>query len=189
MFKNSFHTIDGVLISKEIFEVDFACDVTKCKGACCTLESEYGAPLNREEISFIYDALPEVIGYLPQEHREEIEKNGFFEVKNDDFLTRSIDNKACVFVYYSNGIAFCALERAFLDKKTFFRKPISCHLFPIRVTNFGGEILRYERFSDCQPALINGEAQNCKIIDFCKESLIRKYGEDWYNKVKKEIRD
>ena len=183
---NKFLSVDGILVSREIIDTKFACNLSECKGACCTLESEFGAPLNIEEIAFITDALPSVLDYLPEKHKNEIIEHGFYEVINEEILTRSIDNRACVFVYYENDIAFCGLEKAYFDKKTFFRKPISCHLFPIRIRRFGGDILQYERFSECKAALIKGEEIGCSIADFCKDSVQRKYGENWYNKFKEE---
>jgi hypothetical protein len=99
-------------------------------------------------------------------------------------MTRSFKNKACVFVYYEKDIAKCSLEKAFLDGKTDFRKPISCHLFPIRISVFGGDILRFENFEECSPALERGEEEEVNLIDFLAEPLKRKYGTNWYLKLK-----
>jgi hypothetical protein len=185
---NKILQIDNILVGREIAKIKFACDLKKCKGACCTLDSEYGAPLMFEELELIEDVLDEVKVYLPDEHRSEIEAKGFYERKDNELMTRSFNNKACVFVYYQNGIAKCGIEKAFLDGKTGFRKPVSCHLFPIRISEFGGDILRFEKFSECSPALERGEKEEINIIDFLKESLIRKYGNNWYLKLK-EITD
>jgi len=187
MYTNNFIPIEDVLIRTEIAEISFACDLKKCKGACCTVESEYGAPLLEEEIEQIESILDIVKEYLPKKHRLEIEDNGFYESKNDELLTTSVDNKACVFVFFDKGIAKCSIEKAFFDGKTKFRKPISCHLFPIRVSKFGGEVLRFEKFKECSPALENGAKNNIKLIDFCKDSLERLYGKKWYSKLKEII--
>jgi hypothetical protein len=187
MSVNNFIPVEDVLIRTEIAELSFACDLKKCKGACCTVESEYGAPLLEEEIAQIEGILDIVIEYLPKKHRQEIEDNGFYESKNDELLTASIDNKACVFVFFEKGIAKCSIEKAFFDGKINFRKPISCHLFPIRVSKFGGEILRYEKFKECAPALENGAKNNIKLVDFCKDSLERLHGKKWYSKLKETI--
>lgn len=185
-----FHTVNGILVNREITEVKFACDLNRCKGACCTLESEYGAPLHKEEIPLMQETLPEVLPYLPEEHRTAIEQQGFFEHKDNEYYTRSLNNKACLFVYYDNlQIARCAIEKAFFDGKVSFRKPVSCHLFPIRISDFGGDILRYERFSDCQPALANGKAEDVTIAEFCKDSLIRNYGRAWYDELDKKSKE
>jgi hypothetical protein len=176
--------IEDIFIGREIARGEFACDVAKCKGACCTLDSEFGAPLLKDEIVQIEDVLDIVKDYLPVRHKDEIEKNGFFETKHNELMTRSVDHKSCVFVFYENGTARCSIEKAFVDGKINFRKPISCHLFPIRISDFGGDVLRFEKFEECSPALEKGKNENIKLIDFLKDSLIRKYGEKWYLKLK-----
>ncbi len=187
MIVNNVIPVEDVLIRSEIAEIKFACDLKKCKGACCTLESEFGAPLLKEEVDQIDKILETVKDYLPDKHREAIEENGFYEIKNGELMTASVDNKACVFVYYESGIAKCGIERAYFDGKIKFRKPISCHLFPIRVSKFGGDILRFEKFKECSPALENGAKNNIKLIDFCKDSLERLYGKKWYSTLKEII--
>jgi hypothetical protein len=187
MFVSNFIRIEDILVRPEITETKFSCDIEKCKGACCTLESEYGAPLLEEEIKKIAEVLPSAEKYLPNQNIKIIESDGFFEKKDGEFLTRSIENKDCIFVYYDNGIAKCSIEKAYFEEKTDFRKPISCHLFPIRVSKFGGDILRYEKFSGCSPALDKGKANNIKLVDFCKDSLIRLYGKKWFSILKETI--
>jgi hypothetical protein len=175
--------INDVLVRDEIVEIPFSCDLKKCKGACCTLESELGAPVKKEEIEEIEKILPVIKKYLIQKNIDEIEKNGFYEMKDGEILITIVNNHDCVFSFYDNTIAKCAIERAYFDGKVEFRKPISCHLFPIRVTDFSGDVLRYEKFSECAPALEKGKEENITIVEFCKDSLIRLYGEDWYNKL------
>ena len=187
MYVNNLIPVEDVLIRAEIAEISFACDLKKCKGACCTVESEYGAPLREDEVRQIESILDIVKEYLPKKHRQEIEENGFYESKNNELLTASVDNKACVFVFFEKGIAKCGIEKAYFDGKIKFRKPISCHLFPIRVSNLGGDILRFEKFKECAPALENGAKDGIKLIDFCKESLERLYGKKWYSKLKEII--
>lgn len=187
MYASNVIPVEDVLIRTEIAEKSFSCDLEKCKGACCTLESEYGAPLLEEEVEKIDKILDIVSEYIPDNHKEEIAKNGFYEVKDGELMTTSVNNKACVFVYYDNDIAKCGIERAFFDGKVDFRKPISCHLFPIRVSKFGGDVLRYEKFSECSPALERGEKQNIKLVNFCEDSLKRLYGDKWYSTLKEII--
>ena len=187
MFVSNIIPVEDVLVRPEVFNVNFECNLEKCKGACCTLESEYGAPLQEDEVHKIKKILNIVKEYLPKRHIDEIEEKGFFEVKSGEFLTKSIDNKACVFVYYEGDIAKCGIERAFLDGKVKFRKPISCHLFPIRISKFGGPVLRYEKFSECKPALEKGKKNKLSLIDFCGESLTRLYGNKWFVKLKEVI--
>lgn len=187
MFVSNIIPVEDVLIRPEVFNVKFECDLDKCKGACCTLESEFGAPLLEDEVAKIEKILNIVKDYLPKRHVDEIEKNGFYEIKRGEFLTRSINNRACLFVYYDGDIAKCGIEKAFLDGKIKFKKPISCHLFPVRIAKFGGSVLRYEKFGECKPALEKGEKNNLSLIDFCRESLSRLYGNKWYSKLKEII--
>jgi Protein of unknown function (DUF3109) len=187
MYISNIIPVEDVLVRPEIVNTNFECDLAKCKGACCTLESEYGAPLQKDEVNKIEKILDIIKVHLPKNHVDEIEEDGFYEVKDNEILTRSINNKACVFVYYEGDIAKCGIEKAFLNGETNFRKPISCHLFPIRVSKFGGSVLRYEKFSECKPALKKGEENKSVLMDFCKESLVRLYGSKWYSKLKEMV--
>ncbi|NCS87140.1 MAG: hypothetical protein AUK34_09615 [Ignavibacteria bacterium CG2_30_36_16] len=180
MYTSNIVPVEDVLVRQEIFDVQFSCDLQMCKGACCTLKSDLGAPLKKEEVEKITGILNDILPYLPEEHQNEINSNGFYEEKIGELLTRSINSADCVFVTYDGDIAKCGIEKAFFDGKIDFRKPISCHLFPIRVSNFGGEVLRYESIRECEPALKKGEEDNIAISEFCKDSLIRKYGKNWY---------
>ena len=186
-FNNNIVPVEDVEVRKDVLKTRFSCDLEKCKGACCTFESEYGAPLHEEEVKIIGAILPEVMPYLPEEHKKIIENEGFYRYKSSELMTHSLDNKACVFVFYENGIAKCGIEKAFFDGKTDFRKPISCHLFPIRITKFGSDVLRYEKFSECKPALERGEQENITVAEFCGEALERKYGRKWYSALKEKI--
>jgi hypothetical protein len=183
MYENNFISIENILVRPEIMNTCFSCDLGKCKGACCTLESEFGAPLLEEEIPVIENILPDVLPYLPGEHATEIKKKGFFMNIAGDLMTRSINKRECVFVYYEESIAKCGIEKAYFDGKVDFRKPVSCHLFPIRVSKFGGDVLKYENFTQCAPALLKGEKEKITIAEFCKESLIRLYGNTWYSSL------
>jgi Fe-S-cluster containining protein len=176
--------IENIALGREIVQTRFACDLKKCKGACCTIESDYGAPLLDEEIETISKILEIVKEYLPEKHKHIINKKGFFEKKDNKLMTTSVENRACVFVNYENGIAKCGIEKAYFDGKTDFRKPISCHLFPIRVEDFGGDVLRYEKFEECSPALKKGKKENINLVNFLEESLIRKFGKKWFTKLK-----
>lgn len=179
--------IDNIVVNTEILEANFTCDLSKCKGACCTMESPYGAPITEEEIDDISKELAVIVEYLPKVHSNEIEKKGFWVKQHDELMTRSINNRACVFVYYEGEIAKCAIEKAFRENKIKCNKPISCHLFPIRISNFAGPVLRYERYRECQPAVEKGKTTKIKVIDFCKEALQRKFGVEWFNKIKKVV--
>ena len=183
MYAQNFIPVENVLVRPEIMETHFSCDVEKCKGACCTIESEFGAPLLDEEIPIIKEILEDIFPYLPGEHIKLIKRDGFFYDKDGESMTRSINKKECVFVYFENAIAKCSIEKAFIDGRISFRKPVSCHLFPIRVTKFGGDVLRYEKFNECSPALDKGKKENINIAEFCKNSLERSYGKKWYSSL------
>ncbi len=180
---SNFIDFNGILVDKKIFTKKFSCDLEKCKGACCTMKSDYGAPLLKdeiEEIEKVYDIVKE---NLSERNVKEIEENGFWEEKENMLMTRSIGRRDCVFVYWDGDVAKCAIEKAYFEKKIKFRKPISCHLFPIRVTNFGGPILKYEEYSDCKPALKKGKKENINILNFCESSIKRGIGKSFFNKL------
>ena len=180
-------SIQDVMVNTEIAETPFVCDLIRCKGACCTFESNYGAPLNKEEIGKIDSILDEVKPYIPEISRDEIDENGFFEEKDGELFIRSIENKECVFVHFEDGIARCSIEKTFNEGKIDFKKPISCHLFPIRKSNFGGDVLKYEKIDECKPALERGASENVTIAEFCEEPLQRNFGNQWYSELKKAI--
>jgi len=182
-----FIEIDNIYINAEIVDTNFTCDLGKCKGACCTMESEYGAPITQSEIEEINKNLPSIIEYLPKEHIKEIEQNGFWMKKDNELMTRSLNNRACVFVTYEGDIAKCGIEQAYRQGKIDFIKPVSCHLFPIRVSNFGGPVLRFEKYSECAPALEKGKNTQIKIIDFCRDALQREFGESFFIRTRKGI--
>ncbi len=186
LFNNSFE-IDEVMINDDVFTSPFACDLQNCKGACCTLKSDYGAPLTLEEIETIKNILPVVIKYLPEAHKEEITQNNFYANDGGDYFTQSVNRKDCVFVFYDGDVAKCSIEKAFFNKEVTFRKPISCHLFPIRISNFGGDVLRYEKFSECKSAVAKGKESEQTVFQFCEGALLRNYGSEWFQKVKEEI--
>lgn len=182
-----FITVQDKVVRSEIADTPFICDLDKCKGACCTFESKYGAPLREDEIGKIDKALDKVKLYLSEKHIDSIEHNGYYDKADNELLISSMNKKDCVFVYYENNVARCAIEKAFEDGKTDFKKPISCHLFPIRISDLGGDILRFEKFEECEPAIKRGEAENVTVAEFCEESLKRIYGKKWYTDFKKAI--
>lgn len=184
--KDTFIQIDDVLVNTEIYRTNFACDLSACKGACCTLESEYGAPLELKEIEAIEKNLKNVVEYLPEHHRNKIAITGFYEFKDEVYMTRSVGNKACVFVYFDGDIAKCGIEKAWFEGKSDFRKPISCHLFPIRVSKLFGKTMRYEKFDECKPAVKNGVEHRVRLIDFLEDPLKREFGKEWYDTFREE---
>jgi hypothetical protein len=179
--------IDKILVDDKIGITHFDCDLKKCKGACCTFPGEYGAPVLDEEIELIKESLSAAMEYLSEKSISIIENEGFIQGDDGHYTTMCINKRDCVFVYYEDDIALCALERAYRDNKTTFKKPVSCHLFPIRVGDYNGTYLYYERIPECSPALVNGLKKNVHIYESVKEAIIRTFGEKWYENYIKSI--
>lgn len=182
-----FIKVDEITVSSSIIEEYFKCDLEKCKGACCTIENALGAPITFEESNILEEIKEKIYKYLPEKNVEILKKYGSFEVHKGLYHTRTLEEKECIFVYFENDIAKCAIEKAYLNGEITFRKPISCHLFPIRRINFGQDVLRAEFISICESALQNGLDSKTHVYEFCRESLIRLYGKNWYDKLIKVI--
>jgi hypothetical protein len=176
------NVIDNTEFDDSIVRLQFACNLRACKGACCTLHGGTGAPLLDEEIRTIEESFPLVKKYLPAEHLRTIERVGLYEGSPGTYTTVCIDHRACVFVFYEDGIAHCAFERAHHDGILSWYKPISCHLFPLRLDRFFTDHLRYEKIDECAPALERGRNERIALSDFLSEPLKRIYGTDWYER-------
>ena len=177
--------IKDTLISEDIFETCFVCDLGKCKGMCC-VEGDAGAPLTHEEYEAIKDVLPKIWDDLSLKARELIEKQGIAYIDGDGELATSIiKGRECVFTYFdADGVCRCAIDNAFREGKISVQKPISCHLYPIRLRKYDDfTALNYDRWSVCRPALRLGKKTGIKLYQFLKEPLIRKFGEEWYQEV------
>lgn len=179
-------TIAEIQVDDSVSETKFACDLYACKGACCTFPGGRGAPVKDEEVFEIEKAFPFVKTMLPKEHLASVEKYGLVDGYAGYFATQCVDGKACVFVYYDDGIAKCAFEKAFLDGKIQWRKPLSCHLFPIRI-NYIEESIAYEYFHECDPALKRGSAENIPLYKFIDEPLERAFGKKWTQQLQQKI--
>ena len=181
--------LENTLIADEIKEVFFICDMEKCKGACC-VEGDAGAPLEEEEISMLEDYIDEIKPFMVQEGIDEVAMLGVFDYDAEGkFVTPLIHGKECAFVYFENGIARCAIEKAFQEKNIPFAKPISCHLYPIRIkTTPFNDLLNYHKWPVCQEALVKGRHEKIPLYLFLEGALIRKYGRTWYNKLYKLLR-
>ena len=179
--------INDILVEDRIATNYFECDLEKCKGACCTFPGEYGAPLLEEEVDKIREVFPIVKEYLSEKSLNYIKEHGQVQGDPEHHTTMCIDKKDCVFVYYEGEIALCEIEKAYRDGKIDFKKPISCHLFPIRVGYYNGQYLYYEKISQCNPAIPNGFEKNVKIHQSVSEALIRSFGKEWYDKYLKEL--
>lgn len=174
--------IEDTIVSLDIVEDYFLCDLARCKGACC-VEGDSGAPLEKEELAKLEAVLPEVWNDLSPKAQEIIKRQGVAYIDTEgDIVTSIVDGKDCVFTCYdAEGTCKCAIEKAYREGRMDFYKPVSCHLYPIRVTQYRDfRAVNYHKWSVCKPAMILGKKENLRIYKFLKEPLIRKFGESWY---------
>lgn len=180
--------IQEILVSSEVMDKKFICNLKACKGACCW-EGEWGAPLAKEELAILENAYEKVKPFLKPEAIERIKKTGLYEWNDvpEEFGTALMEDGACVFMTYTTlGIATCGIEQAHRAGVTDFKKPISCHLYPIRVsknetTNF--EALNYDEWDICSAACKLGEKEQVPVYQFLKEPIERKYGVEFYKEL------
>lgn len=175
--------IGNVLVSDEVIQEQFVCDLGKCKGGCC-VEGDCGAPLTKEETTQVAESYEFIKEYLPERHIAEVERQGY-HVVDDEFgdVTPTIDGGVCVYAYTDDaGIVKCGFERAYNEGKIAFHKPISCHLYPIRVKQYPDyEAVNYmPRETLCAPACKLGKDLKVPVYKFLKDSLTRKFGEEFY---------
>ena len=182
--------VQSTLVHEDIIRENFVCNLSKCKGACC-IEGDSGAPLELSELAVLNEIYPHVKPYMTEKGIQTIEDNGTF-VKDfeGDYTTPCVDtNKECAYVTWENGITKCAIEEAYEDGKIAWKKPISCHLYPIRITAYPEfEILHYDRWNICSPACAFGNELKVSVYEFLKEPLIRKFGADWYEELKDKVK-
>jgi hypothetical protein len=177
--------IDNKLVSDEIVEEQFVCDLNKCKGGCC-VDGDAGAPLSSEELLHLNEVYDAVLPYLDEENKKELLKQGKYVYNNEfGWVTPTIESKVCVYgITDEKGIVKCGIEQAYNDGKVNWKKPISCHLFPIRVKlskNKKTEYVNYEPREDlCSAACNLGKKLKVPVYVFLKEALVRKYGTEFY---------
>jgi hypothetical protein len=182
--------IDDVLISDDIVTREFVCNLDACLGACCW-EGEYGAPLLEEELQKIEEVWDVVAPYLPEEYREAVKEQGFGvefgeEDEEKELGTPLVNGGPCAYLIWDGkGIGQCAFERAYHEGKTNWPKPISCHLYPIRVSYLsdGTEVWNYDKWKICAPACKKGKELHVPIYRFLKDPIIRAKGEEFYNQL------
>lgn len=179
------HTV----ISDDIRDEQFVCQLTRCKGACC-VEGDQGAPLEAAELPVLARIYEQIAPFLSPEGRAEIARSGTSVVESDGTLaTPTINGRECAYALYDGaGILKCGIEQAYQAGATDYIKPISCHLYPIRITKYDGfEALNYDRWDICAPACANGRALGVPVYRFLQVPLTRKYGAEWYAGLLKEI--
>lgn len=179
--------IKDTLISDDLYERKFVCDLSACKGACC-IEGDSGAPLEEEECSKLDDVYDQVKPYMRPEGIAEIEKNGTYVMDVDgDLVTPLVNNRECAYVFFGeDGGTRCAIEAAHRDGKIDWKKPISCELFPVRIKEYPTFTAVNVQFLDiCSCACDLGKKLEIPVYKFLKEPLIKKFGPDWYEQMEK----
>ena len=181
--------VEDKIISLDVFEKHFVCDLNACKGACC-VEGDAGAPLSETEEKILDEIYEKVKPYMKEEGIAEVEKQGVAVYDADgDLTTTLVNNRECAFVIEENGITKCAIEKAYNDGKVDFKKPISCHLFPIRIKEYRDfDAVNYEEIKICKAACECGSKLEVPVYAFIKEPLIRKYGEAWYKELLEAVK-
>ncbi|MEL6862927.1 MAG: DUF3109 family protein [Bacteroidota bacterium] len=184
--------VQDILISDDVVKEAFACNLSACKGACCW-EGDYGAPLEAAELSTLEQIYPTVKNYLSEESRRCIEREGLYTYYTEpaEYGTPLLENGACAYLIYDElGIAKCGIEQAYRDGAIDFYKPISCHLYPIRVNSnkaVGFEALNYDQWDICSAACQKGQREGIPLYRFAKTALIRKYGADFYEELEAAV--
>ncbi|MCF1421743.1 MULTISPECIES: DUF3109 family protein [Mangrovimonas] len=179
------------IISEEIIENDFVCNLSACKGACC-VEGDAGAPLEENETQILKEIYPKVKPFLREEGIKVIEEQGTFITTDlGELETPLIDGADCAYVIFDNkGTALCGIEEAYNKGVIDWKKPVSCHLYPVRVKDYSEfSAVNYNKWHICDPACSLGEELQVPVYKFVKEALIRKFGEDWYEELEKVAQD
>ncbi len=178
--------IQDKIVSLQVVEEQFLCNLNACKGACCW-EGDSGAPLEKEELEILEEIYDKVKPYLSSNGQKVIEENGtsvFYKTENE-YGTPLINNGPCAYMTYDEaGIAQCGIEQAWADGVIAFKKPISCHLYPIRISEYESfEAVNYDEWDICKAACALGKKNKLPVYQFLKEPLIRKYGESFYEEL------
>jgi hypothetical protein len=180
--------IENTLISEDLLDRKFICDLNACKGACC-VAGDSGAPLDKDELPVLESVLEAVKPYMVKKGVKAVEKQGAYVLDSDgDYTTTLVSEGAeCAFVYFDEKkIAKCAIEKAYLEGKIKWQKPISCHLYPVRITSHKNyEAVNYHKWEICKPACECGEKLDVPVYKFLKTPLIRKFGKEWFKQLEK----
>ena len=180
--------IQNTLVSLDILEKEFCCDLDTCRGCCC-IEGDAGCPVSDEELKVIEKMLPDLLPQMTPEARAVIEQQGLSYLDPSGEQVRSIVNgKDCVFARTDhNGWCYCLIERQNFKSQNSnfkFKKPLSCHLYPVRLTKVGEYTgLEYHRWDICHCARVKGKKLHLPLYQFLREPLIRRFGEEWYNEL------
>ncbi len=171
-------------IDQRILSTRFACDLAACKGACCTFPGGSGPPVGEDEMPILETAWQAVRELLPAIHLEEGDRLGLFVKDGEDMTIRCHDHRACLFVMYEKDVAICSIQKLHQEGTFNWPKPLSCHLFPVRIRGRRKDQIRYEEFSECDPALLAGEQDGITLVDFLETPLKRAFGDSVFIELK-----
>lgn len=177
--------IDDTIISTDLLKNEFVCNLQKCKGICC-VEGDSGAPLEEDELEILDNIFEDVKPFLRKEGVAAIEEQGTFIRDDDgDWVTPLVNNAECAYVIFDEkGITKCGIEKAYEAGATDFQKPVSCHLYPVRVQKYKAfTAVNYHQWEICSDACTLGKQLNVTVAEFLKVPLIRKFGEEWYEQL------
>ena len=176
--------IKDTLISTDVLDHYFCCDLSRCKGICC-VKGDAGAPLTAEEVDLLPGIIHEIKPFLRKEGVKAIDEQGTHVIDDEnETVTPLIDGKECAYVIFEEGIAACAIEKAFEAGTISFRKPVSCHLYPIRIRKYEKfTAVNYDRWDICEPARELGKSMKIPVFQFVKDALVRRFGKDWFRQL------
>lgn len=183
--------IQDTIVSFDVITKEFCCDLKKCKGACC-IEGDAGAPVTADEIAQIENLLPVIREDLSPQALKVIDEQGVaYPDPEGEMVTSIVNGRDCVFtVYGEDGCCYCAIEKAWREGRCSFMKPVSCHLYPIRVKRLGEWWgLNYDRWDVCQAAAIKGRREGIHVYKYLKEPLIRRFGQAWYDELELTVNE
>ena len=177
--------VKNSIVSDDIVDRRFCCDLSQCKGQCC-VEGDCGAPLLEEEIPILEQILPQVEPYMTEAGKAVVQSEGVATLNNAaEPCTPLVNNRECAYVSWGDdGTAFCAIEQAFRDGNIDFMKPISCHLYPLRVDEYGEfTTVNYHQWDVCRCAVVKGNQEGQPLYEYLREPLVRRFGQDWYDEL------
>lgn len=177
--------IKDTLVTLDLIEQFFLCDLDSCKGECC-IEGDAGAPISKEEYEILKSLVPTVWDDLTPAAKQIIEEQGVGYIDEDgDLVTSIVNGRDCVFTtYVPNGMCYCAIEKAYREGRTDFYKPISCHLYPVRLNRYPDfTAVNYHKWSICKCAEVLGRKEKVRAYQFLREPLVRRFGQEWYDEL------
>ena len=181
--------IGDTVVSDDLAQKQFVCDLTRCKGACC-VEGDLGAPLQADELAIITDMATKVRPYMSAAGKAAVDAQGpYIKDYEGDYSTPTVDGKECAYAYYeATGVLKCAFEQAWQAGETSWPKPMSCHLYPVRLAEYDHyTAVNYEHWHICSPACELGASMQVPVYKFLQVPLTRKFGEGWYTELERQV--